>query len=709
MTRKELKREILSKKQSLTDNELFVSNEYNQFLKDMQDGILSCRVGIDVAVLNSDNNEFVAMTDNKKTLINFNNIYMSMVDNRIDKHKILCALNLHESGHMLFTDFNIFKKQLKLMESGVIYPVIDASLCAELEALLLKPEMPRILTSIYANLDNCIEDGFIDRTMTRLIPGYGSCLVYLDTLDKTMECKTYPEMVADGLSEINIFLNMVLSYARHGKILAEETVQDPVVEEFRKVMRYVEKAVYEASPYLRAKLKMEVMCHLVNFVKVQQQKQQSNNQNQNGQNQSGQQNQSNSGNNTQSQNSQSGQKNDSQTTNPGNSKDGVSSNSPSAPQSGNGASMEELMKLVNEQMKAKASEKADHRNCGSANSEAVKKLQEVGPEKKSATTTPAPSSQEKDPVLSKIAEKVAESKVEQEEERRISNSLNQDIKEFFDKDNANRNISSKIRRASSSDSSGVARYNAEHAALDSIVKRTISEFEKEIKDRQTGDTCMGLYSGKRFEASQAHRFDKRVMSRKILPEDIPDMAVGIMIDLSGSMGGDKITVARQCAYITHSFCTKLGIPCFVIGHYTCGDRVEMVSVADENSIDRNDPIRIFSLQAGGCNRDGYALKYCMEKLKRITAEQKLLMVISDGRPNHQGYGIDSGRKECQAVVKDGIKNGILTIATAIDDAEQVKSVYKKGLSEKNSAAFMDLSDLGRLPKAFVKIIKQKLA
>ena len=84
------------------------------------------------------------------------------------------------------------------------------------------------------------------------------------------------------------------------------------------------------------------------------------------------------------------------------------------------------------------------------------------------------------------------------------------------------------------------------------------------------------------------------------------------------------------------------------------------------------------------------------------------MIISDGLPNHNGYGLESGQKDCQQVVREGLKAGIFTIAAAIGDADSVKRVYKDGVSEKNSATYLDISDLEKLPKAFVKIIKEKL-
>lgn len=114
------------------------------------------------------------------------------------------------------------------------------------------------------------------------------------------------------------------------------------------------------------------------------------------------------------------------------------------------------------------------------------------------------------------------------------------------------------------------------------------------------------------------------------------------------------------------------------------------------------------MTAYGCNRDGYAVWFCIKKLEKITADQKILMIISDGRPNHNGYGLESGRMDCQAAVKHGIKKGITTIAASIGDPTGVRSVYKDDISEKSSAEFLDLTDLQKLPKAFVNIIKKRM-
>ncbi|MBO5371732.1 MAG: VWA domain-containing protein, partial [Lachnospiraceae bacterium] len=98
-----------------------------------------------------------------------------------------------------------------------------------------------------------------------------------------------------------------------------------------------------------------------------------------------------------------------------------------------------------------------------------------------------------------------------------------------------------------------------------------------------------------------------------------------------------------------------------------------------------------------------------KKLKAIPAEQRLMLVISDGKPNGYNYHLSEGQKDCQDAVSKAIKDGITTICAGIgSDTASVKAVYKEGISEKNSAHFLDITDLKKLPKAFIKIIKKAL-
>lgn len=684
LSQKELKREIFSQKEKLKDHELFVSDSYNKFLTQMQDGITECKSGCEAFI--TENTESIAYTDGTRIYISYDSL-LSKGHNRKERHLIYCGLNLHECGHLLFTDFQLMMKSMEALKKGEMYPTPeDNPYLQKLRNFLYTTGNEQYILPIFKKLDNCIEDGFVDRAVMAMVPGYARCLRYVRNEDNSLEKMTYKEMVDKKCPRVHIFNAMTLFYARHGLLLFDDSDSGELIDSFKEVMPVIKKAVFSASPFQRKKMVWKVMCYLYNFIEIDNNQQKKNSQN-------GAQ---------QGNNSQSG-------TQQGNS-------TQSGAQQGNGSGCGESSQSIQEALKQadaamRNTESTKHNNTVNPNEQVMSALENK------LNSASGKSSEEKKadetgnlacPELDSIANKVAEEKIFQKQEDEIKKDMSQKATSYLSDSPIHRGIRAKCTRAGVTERAK-SFYEEEHRELDSIVTRMITEFEKEIKERQTGDTLTGLYTGKRFEAREAYRYDKRVMSRKILPEDIPDMAVGILVDCSGSMGGDKIHYAIQSAYITYSFCKRLQIPVFVVGHTTSGNDVSLISVADENSLDNNDKIRIFDLRSQNCNRDGYALKYCMEKLKHIVAEQKLMMIISDGCPNHTGYHLNEGRADCQAIVKDGIKNGITTIAAAIDDAVNVQSVYKKGISEKNSAEYLDLSDLRKLPKAFVKIIKKRLS
>lgn len=368
-------------------------------------------------------------------------------------------------------------------------------------------------------------------------------------------------------------------------------------------------------------------------------------------------------------------------------------------------SAEELQSLADSLEKdMHSSEQADHSNADKkANEEAIEALKKAQ-EDPSARNEEAPAQDD----MNKLEKELVKEELEKKQEEEIRRQLQADTAEIS-KEKMHKGIRCHVLRPERSEVTD-ALYEMEKVNLDSVVRRMSREFLKEIKERQTGDTMTGLYNGKQLDVNHLYRDDKRIFSQKILPEEIPDMAVGILVDCSGSMCGTRIENARRCAYVTYEFCKALNIPCFVFGHTTKREDVIMFSVADENSLDKDESERIFALQACNSNRDGYALRYCLKKLEKIEAKDRLMLVISDGQPAHYGYSQKEGKADLQDAVHTAIKKGIFTIAAGIDnDADSVKYVYKDGRSDKDSATFLEITDLDRLPKAFVKIIKKRLS
>ena len=92
LSQKELKREIFSQKEKLKDHELFVSDSYNKFLTQMQDGITECKSGCEAFM--TENTESIAYTDGTRIYISYDSL-LSKGHNRKERHLIYCGLNLH--------------------------------------------------------------------------------------------------------------------------------------------------------------------------------------------------------------------------------------------------------------------------------------------------------------------------------------------------------------------------------------------------------------------------------------------------------------------------------------------------------------------------------------------------------------------------------------------------------------------------------------
>ncbi len=258
-------------------------------------------------------------------------------------------------------------------------------------------------------------------------------------------------------------------------------------------------------------------------------------------------------------------------------------------------------------------------------------------------------------------------------------------------------------------------YQKEHEELDRIARRVVKNLDKIIKERQIGDVQRGLYVGKQLDSARAYRRDHKIMANKILPEDIPDMEVVVLVDCSGSMSwGERMPQSKKCAYITWKFCQQMKIPCSVYGHTTTRNRdmvenVLMQCVAHKDNADKEDGKRIFTLEAISNNRDGWALNFCAETLSRSEASKKILFVISDGLPAASGYSYAAGKKDIREVIKRYKKAGISFVAAGIDEcAPDIRDVYIEGVPKKEAAKFMDFSDMNGLPKAFANILKKEL-
>lgn len=240
-------------------------------------------------------------------------------------------------------------------------------------------------------------------------------------------------------------------------------------------------------------------------------------------------------------------------------------------------------------------------------------------------------------------------------------------------------------------------------SLISISKQLQRSLTHILSDSRKGGKHTGLMLGRRLDARSLHRDDGRVFYKNNLPQELPQLAVGLLLDESGSMGGSRAVYARAAAIILYDFCHALRIPVLVCGHSTssCDDCevVNIYSYAEFEDIDGNDRYRLMDIRARGCNRDGAALRYVSERLSKRPEEVKLFIVVSDGQPHATDYSGSPAEEDLRGIKREYQKKGVVFVAAAIgDDKANIERIY--------GDSFLDITDLKQLPVKLVSVVKK---
>ena len=211
-----------------------------------------------------------------------------------------------------------------------------------------------------------------------------------------------------------------------------------------------------------------------------------------------------------------------------------------------------------------------------------------------------------------------------------------------------------------------------------ISKQLQRSLVQKLKDQQRGGKQTGLVMGRRLDAHALCRNDGKVFYKNNLPNEIPRISVGLLLDESGSMScGDRCTYARAASIILYDFCHSLNIPIMIYGH-SCeyGSGVELYSYAEFDSIDHDDKYRLMDISARGCNRDGAPLRFVAEQLSKRPEEVRILMLVSDGQPSAPGYGGTAAEEDLRGIKQEYKRKGILFVAAAIGDDSVTRSYVK---------------------------------
>ena len=304
-------------------------------------------------------------------------------------------------------------------------------------------------------------------------------------------------------------------------------------------------------------------------------------------------------------------------------------------------------------------------------------------------------------LLDKMAEKAA---CEQLENERIQE-LN-DVAQNISYGNIHEGVPIRINRIASVDEELIEQYNAIAGPLINISRQLQKSLQKQLKENRRGGKLTGLIMGRRLDVHALCRNDGKVFYKNNLPNEIPELAVGLLLDESGSMCScDRCTYARASAIILYDFCQSLDIPVMVYGHSTdytdVGNTVALYSYAEFDGFDHDDKYRMMDIAARGSNRDGAALRFVAEQLSKRPEAVKILILVSDGQPADSGYSGSAAEEDLRGIKQEYQRKGILFVAAAIgDDKQNIERIY--------GDSFLDISDLKQLPTKLTAVVKRHI-
>ena len=638
---------------------------------------------VDVSLLET--GDFVAYATKISIVINVANPLTKAIGTSYEeRYEHLVGLNAHEAGHILFSDYNFLENMINGFLEGKFYPK-EPDVDDVLDKIYLEKIKEENLFSnvgfIVKNVGNIIEDKWMECKVMLKFPGTKRAILKNELAVYTTS-RSYEEMKNNNLPDLAIFTNLLLQYVRAGKMKCEDS---NILSQMDRLTPLADLAIREDDVVKRYAYVYLIAIRLYPFIAME-----ANNENSNakeeiekevknqshdkhmdenkgsGNNQNQSQDQNNSDESKNNDALEKGNQDNSDCSGKKNSRNKNSKNKNNKNKSDSANPNDDLENLLDEIKKA--AEKIEN---GISVKEAV---EEISEETEGVS------------IINKIIREEKEAKKQREDELQIEIELHKEAKDS--KLDENSEIKLSVIRENNVSESNYLKNKAEIMKISNLLAKKFN-----IKDEKTAET--GLLLGNKLNTNQLYRNDKRIFSKNTIRNEY-DMAIGVLIDTSGSMKGERLNKAKLAGSIIYDFCKKANIPICIYGHNEYYDE-ELKSVAEFNSKDGKDKFRIMNLRATGCNRDGMALRFVCNHLEKRNEERKILIIISDGRPNGYGYQGKIGIEDTKKAALEIKKKNISLIAAAIgDDRDCLKQIYGN--------SFLNISNLKTMPEKLINLI-----
>jgi uncharacterized protein with von Willebrand factor type A (vWA) domain len=178
-------------------------------------------------------------------------------------------------------------------------------------------------------------------------------------------------------------------------------------------------------------------------------------------------------------------------------------------------------------------------------------------------------------------------------------------------------------------------------------------------------------------------FNERVFKTRIKNKTL-DAAITVLVDMSGSMGGDKAYYALASTLLLNEVCSTLNIPLEIIGFtdgYDSHSKVAPVMFVYKSfsdlKVSENVLVENFSSSSRFMqgNPDGENILWTHDRLIKRKEKKKILVVMSDGSPaaSKSSFGLEGFTQKVIEEIQQGKKVDIYGLGLCSDS---VKHYYK---------------------------------
>lgn len=178
------------------------------------------------------------------------------------------------------------------------------------------------------------------------------------------------------------------------------------------------------------------------------------------------------------------------------------------------------------------------------------------------------------------------------------------------------------------------------------------------------------------------------------------LAMGLLVDESGSMHGSSIDAARKCAILfNEAFHKSPWVDLYVYGHsadYLSECSTELYVYKEPN---HNPKFGIGSIRSRSMNRDGMAILQTAKRIRKFTDRKCILFVISDGQPSAEYYSGKAAIQDTKKCVEIVEKMGFVVIQIAISTGINSKEMFTN---------YVLLTNISSLPRDLAKVAKKAI-